>query len=298
MRIATLAEQQHGIVARWQLEALGVRAGAIQRRIEGARLHRVFRGAFAVGHPLLSERGRWMAAVLASGPAAALSHRSGGALWDVAPYAGIRIEVTVSGSRRAGPAAIVVHGGRLGESDVEVRDGIPVTSLARTLFDLAEVVDPTRLRRAFERAERLGLLDLAAIAEVAARSPGRRALKPIRALLAELTPAPATRSELERRFLELCEGAGLPAPAVNVAVAGFEVDTLWVPERVIVELDGFEFHRSRDAFERDRARDSALQAAGYRVLRVTFRRISREPEAIIAELRRLLGVRARGSQPQ
>lgn len=169
-----------------------------------------------------------------------------------------------------------------------MREGIPVTTVARTLLDLAEVVDMRRLERAFEEAERLRLLDLRVIERTCERNAGRRGLKPLRALLSDAQPVVDTRSELERRFLTFCRGAQLPPPAVNVIVAGFEVDALWPDRRLVVELDGYAFHRTRAAFERDRARDAALQLAGYRVLRLTARRLGEEPAAVAEAVRRLL----------
>jgi hypothetical protein len=152
-------------------------------------------------------------------------------------------------------------------------DGIPVTSVARTLTDLAKLVTRRQLERAVERAELLGRFDLAAVDRLIARNPDD----------------PACRcSELERRFLELCRRAKLPPPAINSFIAGFEVDAAWPSRRMVVELDGHEFHRTRAAFERDRARDAALQVAGYRVLRITYRRLQRQPEAVIVQLRALL----------
>ncbi len=235
-------------------------------------------------------RGRWMAAVLACGPNALLSHRSAAALWNLAPTSSPLIDVTVPRGR-SGHEGIALHQVRsLSEADRAVVDAIPVTSVARTLFDLAEVVDRRRLERAFEQAERLRLLDMRAIADGCDRSPGRRALKPLRALLADLYPADhETRSELERRFLDFCRGACLPLPETNVLVEGFEVDAVWRKEKLVVELDSYEFHGTRAAFERDRARDVTLQLAGYRVPRVTSRRLSADPVGLAAAIRALLG---------
>jgi hypothetical protein len=173
-------------------------------------------------------------------------------------------------------------------NDVAVRDGIPVTSVARTLLDLSEVVDLRRLERAFEEAERLRLLDLRAIELTCERNPGRRGLRALRVLLGVLRPAPHTRSELERRFLRFCRDTGLPPPAANVIVAGLEVDALWSERKLVVELDGYAVHHTRGAFERDRTRDATLQLAGYRVLRVTARRLAEEPRVLAETLRRLL----------
>jgi very-short-patch-repair endonuclease len=233
--------------------------------------------------------GRWMAAVLACGPDAALSHRSAAALWGLAQASGARVDVTTprrSGSLRPG---IRLHRVRkMHPQDLAVRDGIPVTSVARTLLDLAEIVDPGGLGRMLEEAERRRLLDLRAVEQACARGHGRRGLKPLLAHLRTLRPAPEKRSDLERRFLALCRELALPPPDVNARVQGFEVDAVWSHRRVVVELDGYAFHHTRGAFERDRARDATLQLAGYRVLRLTARRLAEEPETVAETVRGLL----------
>jgi hypothetical protein len=163
-----------------------------------------------------------------------------------------------------------------------------VTTPARTLLDLAEVVDEWRLERAFEEADRLRLLKAGALEEVCARSHGRRALRPIRRLIDAAREPLLTRSPLEERFVDFCRRQRLPPPVTNASILGFEVDVLWPAERLIVELDGFAFHHHRAAFERDRARDARLQAAGYRVIRLTHRRLESEPASVATEIRRLL----------
>jgi very-short-patch-repair endonuclease len=172
----------------------------------------------------------------------------------------------------------------------QTKDGIPVTSVAQTLFDLAEVVDFERLRRAWEEADRLGLLELPAVERVCSLGYGRRSLRPIRYLLAEAGAPDITRSALEERFTKFCRRhlSDLPAPVTNVLVFDKEVDAFWPAQRLIVELDGFAYHRHRAAFERDRARDAALLTAGYRVIRLTHRRLQSEPDVVAGELRKLL----------
>ena len=183
-----------------------------------------------------------------------------------------------------------VHSSRTLElEDAAVRDGIPVTTVERAILDLAELVDFRTLHRAFEEAERLRLVDMQALGRIYERNRGRHGLRPLRQLIAgSRLPEPAARSELERRFLDLCHEAGLPRPASNALAAGFEVDALWPAERLVVELDGHQFHRTRTAFESDRARDAALVVAGYAVVRITYRRLLAEPARIADELRRLL----------
>jgi hypothetical protein len=163
-----------------------------------------------------------------------------------------------------------------------------VTTPSRALLDLAATVSPTRLRRAFEAADRLELLDPTALASLCDNAGGRKGTGLLGALLVEHQELPWTRSELERRFLRLCDRAGIPRPAVNVPVEGFEVDFFWPAERLVVELDGWSFHRGRAAFERDRSRDAALQVAGYRVLRITYRRLVEDPDSVVREIRALL----------
>jgi very-short-patch-repair endonuclease len=164
------------------------------------------------------------------------------------------------------------------------REGIPVTSVARTLLDLAGIIPERQLRRAFEEAERLDLLDMRAVDDVCRRGRGRRGLGAVPRTLADHGPTPATRSELERAFIGLCQVHRLPLPHVNALISGFEVDALWPHQRLVVELDGFAFHRTRGAFERDRHRDTTLMPAGYRVLRFTHRRSQRDPAAVAATL--------------
>jgi very-short-patch-repair endonuclease len=187
--------------------------------------------------------------------------------------------------RRTG---VWIHRCRLYPQDRVIRDGIPVTSVARTLFDLAEVEDESRLRGVWEEADRLKLLRLRAVEEVCERGYGRRALKPIRRLLAQAGVATRTRSPLEDRFLRFCEEHRLPSPATNVTVLDQEVDALWPAARLIVEMDSWEYHRHRAAFERDRARDTERLLAGYRTIRVTHRRLDGEAAALAAQIRALL----------
>ena len=232
-----------------------------------------------------------MAAVLAAGEGAVLSHRSAGALWRILRDDGRTPDVTVTSSGRHGHDGIAIHATRrLEAGDRAVIDGIPVTSLARTLLDLAGVLSRDRFERAFDEAERLRLLDVRALSAQADANPGRRGLRVIRALIAERRVVPEdTRSALERDFARFCRKRGLPMPAFNVLVCGFLVDAVWLKERVVIELDGYAFHdRTRRSFEDDRRRDAKLQAARFKLARVTHRRLHREPDDLEADLRRLL----------
>jgi hypothetical protein len=286
--IATLAGRQHGVVARQQLEALGFTVTAIKHRVACGRLHPLHRGVYAVGHASLAPRGWQLAAVLACGAGAMLSHRSAAALWGLLPTARRLVDVS-SGRSRRGARGIALHRvRRLDPADRAEHDGIPVTSVARTLLDLAEVVPPRLLERAFEEAERLSLLDRTAIVATCDRGVGRRGVTALRALVtAHRPPAALVRSELERRFVELCRDADLPFPAMNVVVAGLEVDAVWPDQRLVVELDGHAFHRTAAAFERDRERDATLALAGFRVVRITYRRLHSEPATVAGIVRAL-----------
>ncbi|MBA2505644.1 MAG: DUF559 domain-containing protein [Thermoleophilaceae bacterium] len=290
MEVPELATRQHGVVALAQLVELGLGPRVVENAVSSGRLYRIHRGVFAVGHRKLTWDGWCMAGVLACGPGALLSHRPAGAQWEVARYAGNRIEVSVAGGGRRPRPGIVLHQPRaLAPQDRAEIDGIPVTSLARTFLDLAATFVPRRLQRAMEEGEHRQLLDLRAIEDVIVRNqnhPGRAQLSSIAAVSA---PLHLTRSEVERAFIELCYRYGIPEPAMNLSVEGYEVDAHWTEQRLIVEIDTVAFHASRAAFERDRERDAALTLAGWRVIRITDTRIAREPETVAALVRGLLG---------
>ncbi len=294
MKLAGLAARQHGIIAHYQLRALGYGKGAIDSRLRARRLHPIHRGVYAVGHRALPPRGRTMAAVLACGPGAVASHRAAADEWDLRSSAAASIDVTVpGGTRRRKRAGIIMHQvRRLPVEDHTVRNGIPITTVPRTLLDLAAVLRAEQLARTFEQAERLRLLDVNALEELCRNRPRHRGVRPLARLLAQEHSLDAldTRSELERQFVELCRAARLPPPAVNAVVEGLEVDASWLDRRVIVELDSRAFHSTRAAFERDRAKDMKLQLAGYTVLRLTHRRLETDWAGVAAGLRsRLLG---------
>ena len=276
------------MVARRQLIALGLTRDQIDGRLGAGRLHSLHRGVYAVGHRVVERRGHWLAAVLACGPGAVLSHRSAAALWGIRPTAQTRFEVTVArrGHNRPG---IALHRARLAGEDTATEDHIPTTSLPRTLLDLASLTPLDAVVRALEEAERRRLIDTRPVHELLERANGHAGTGRLtQALLAHDPQATRTKSDLERRFLTLITQAGLPRPALNTLVAGFEVDVVWRKERLIVELDGFATHRTRAAFERDRKRDAALLAAGHRTLRVTARRLDVEPAAIVTQVGVLL----------
>lgn len=289
LRMAERAACQHGVVARWQLLELGLTRRAIDLRLACGRLHVIHRGVYAVGHQVLTIQGRWMAAVLSYGPSAVLSHTDAATHWNLRQIGAGAIHVTVPGRGRRGRAGIRVHSvRRLHPDEALVEDGIPMTSVARTLFDSAEILAPRQLERLFEEAERQRLFDLRALDAVCARNPGRHARRAISALLKALQEPPATRSELERLFLDFCRAYGLPEPVFNTVVCGYEVDAWWPGTKIVVELDSFAFHSSRSAFESDRARDMDLKLQGIEVLRVTDRRIKSDGPRLAQQLRHLL----------
>jgi predicted transcriptional regulator of viral defense system len=271
--IAELAERQHGVVARRQLLELGLGRQAIARRREAKRLHVVHRGVYAVGYRRLTRLGWWMAAVLACGPGALLSHRPAGVLLGVLDSCSGRVEVTVS-RHLAGREGIRARQTHIAPDERTAVAGIPVTTVARTLLDLAAALDRHGLARALERAEALGLTSETSLDTLIERHAGRPGVGCLRRALAELVPQ-LTRSELERRFLTFVERAGLPRPRTNVWLPlgeeWIEVDAVWPESRLVVELDSRAHHLARAAFERDRRRDRRLQAAGWRVVRLTDR---------------------------
>ena len=289
--LARLATRQHGVVAMWQLRELGCGRGAVERRVALGRLHRVHRGVYAVGHRKLDWRGVLMAAVLACGPGAVLSHRSAARLWGIRPDSRGAVDVTIIGTGRRRRPGIDVHSVRaLAPGDITVIDGIPVTTLPKTLLDLAAVAPRDHTARAIQEAERKRIFDRRALERLLQRSPGHRGRRPLRSILTDAVAIePATREELEWRFQQLIHQAQLPRPLINTLVQGFEVDAYWPDKKLDRRIcDGYETHRTRQAFESDRERDTLLLLAGYRVVRITWRQLTREPEAIIDRLRRLL----------
>lgn len=274
------------MVGRRQLRELGISDHETRYRVEVGRLHRIHPRVYAVGHRNLTYRGRWMAAVLWGGPGAVLSHHAALSLWDLrAPPEG-RLDVTVVASGRRSIPGVRLHCVRsLSSGDVTRRNWIPVTTLARTLLDYAEVVDPQWLRIALQEAERREVLSGGALEQAVARNAGRHGIRPLRETLAAISgPAPWTQSEFERRFLVLVRSAGLPEPSTNVIVYGELVDVFWAQASLAVELDGYDFHRGRRQFESDRRRDAKLALAGLTVVRLTQPRVENEPESVIGEL--------------
>jgi hypothetical protein len=282
------AAAQHGVVCRRQLSEAGLTRGEIEHRLARRRLHRVLSGVYAVGHPVLSRHGWWMAAVLAGGPGALLSFRAGGALWGVRPSD--LLEITAP--RRLRVARVTTHVADVPADERTVHRGIPVTTAARTLLDLAAVVPRPHLDRALHEAEVLRLGDAVGVHALLARYPARRGTAELRAALEHVRFDAVTDSVFEDRFLELVEGAGLPPPVPNHHVEGRRRDAVWLRERVVVELDGGATHRTRRGFEDDRAADRRLVAAGWRVVRVTWRQLRDRPDEVLRDVATILGATA------
>jgi hypothetical protein len=289
--IARLADAQYGVVARSQLTALGIGPRAIGNRLSRRSLIRLHRGVFAVGHRQLRIEGRWLAAVLAV-PGAVLSHRDAAALHGIRSVPeSPKVGVTTTSAARGTPALWVYARRTLIEEDVTVVRSIPVTSVARTLVDLAPLLTAGQLQSTLGEADRRRLLDVAAVADALRRTTGRHGQGHARleaALDAHASAgATLTRSRLEERFLDLVIDAGLPRPLLNAHMAGYEVDALWPDHHVVVELDGWANHNGREAAARDREKTNRLQVAGYVVLRFLHGDLS-DPRRVARAIRSAL----------
>lgn len=291
VELSALADRQHGVVSLPQLTELGLSPTAVRSRVQVGRLHRKHRGVYAVGRARLTREGRWMAAVLAYGPKAVLSHRSAAAHWGLLQDGRATIDITVPvGSIRSRPGIAAHVSSRLYGAQVCVVDSIPSTTVARVLLDLAGEAGAEALKRAIGQAETKGLFHLEAVHSVLELADGRRGASVLRGVLAELAafgrPAGLTESELEDRFGALCRAAALPAPEAATWLtlsdgSAIKVDFLWRRERVVVECDGYRFHRGRVAFERDHRRDAQLALLGIETLRFTWGQVTAEPEHVV-----------------
>jgi hypothetical protein len=279
-----LAQRQHGVVAARQLRSLGFPYSTVHDRAATGRLHRIHNGAYAVGRPDLPPKGRWMAAVLACGPGALLSHAAAAALHEIRSTAASRIDITVPHPYLLTRPGIRVHRHtELTAADATQLDGIPVTSIPRTLLDLATVLTQPQLERACEQAVLEDSFDMRAIGKLLARSHGRRGVRRLRAVLARGDlGANVPASGLERRFRDLCENAGLPPPEINrYLLLGDEyhkVDFLWRRQRVVIEVDSTRYHSTGWQRRRDAGRDALLLAHGFASTRVTEDQIQHRPE--------------------
>lgn len=295
-----LAERQHGVVARRQLLAAGFGGQTVSGRVQSGYLTRIFRGTYAVGRGEVSQRGLWMAGVLASGDGAALARRSAAAAWGF-----LRIRPAVD-TIRVGDACRQRASVRLAETTISVPlsvrrtrrlpdehvtsiDRIPVTTVERTLLDLSALVSASEYRRAWLEADRLGLLSdssLAALLVATKRGPGRAGFR--RQVAGRIDLVAEARSILEALHLDVCLEFGFELPEVNTKVCGFEVDSVWPRRRLVVELDSYEFHRGRENFEKDIARANELRTNGWSLLRFTWRMVTADPDRVSAQIKAAL----------
>jgi hypothetical protein len=296
LAVSELAQRQWGVLARAQLLSLGVSTAVVDAWVQRGRLHRVHQGVYALGHSALRAEGQRLAAVLACGPGAVLSHRTAAAHWGLLRTDQTRIDVTAPRGRHGAPGIRLHRSRSLDAHDTTCHEGIPITTVSRTLLDLASTARPSELDRALAQAERLRLYDHRAIHATIARANGHRGTH----VLAQATTRTPkwTRNEWEAEFVKLLREAGMPAPQTNEAFHApdhghCEPDYHWPAHRVIVELDGFETHGTRSAFRNDRTKDAALTAHGYRVLRFTR---DDDPQLAIDRLRPLLP--SVGSRPR
>lgn len=287
--IGELATRQHGVVSRHQLLASGVGGRAISRRLAAGRLHTVHRGVYAVGHRVLGPHGRWLAAVLACGDGAVLSHASAAAAWRIRPpKAGGTVDVTVPGDAGRKRAGIRAHRVRLHPEDVTTLAAIRITTPSRTLIDLATTYSSRQIEQALDETRYLRLLDRTALdAAMARASRGARALE--RVLADHVAGTTRTRSNLEEAFLALIRSAALPQPVVNAKVGRMTVDFLWSTQRVIVETDGHAYHDSPRRRRRDARRDALLRSWRYDVIRVAEADLRERPLAVIGLVASALG---------
>lgn len=290
-RIATVATAQRGMVAHWQLLEIGISSSSISRMLAAGSLHRVHRGVYAVGHVAEATLAPETAALLACGEGAALSHRTAAALWGMLPPINpdAPVDVTLLQGRWGRRPGIRFHRTRqLDPPDVRTLDRLPVTSPARTLIDIATGLSDRELERALDEGFVRRIVRTGEIEQTIARNRTRPGARRLQTLLGRRGSTTITRSEAEERFLALIRAAEVARPRINVRLDGYEVDFLWRERRLVVEVDGYTYHSSRSAFERDRRKDAVLRAAGFDVIRVTWRQMEDEPLAVIARLAQAL----------
>ncbi len=286
--IAALAARQHGHVTRAQLLELGLGRRAVAYRVEVGKLHLAHQGVYGVGHLPRQAVARAAAAVLACGPGAVLSHGSAASLWGLTRHWEFPLEVTAPAERRR--PGITTHRSRtLIRADIRNHLGVRTTSPARTILDIAPRLIDRALTRAVNDARHRGRLHVDAIVELLGRCPTHPGARRLRAVIE--APAGPTRSEFEDAFVELARRHGLPAPQVNAHLNGYEVDVLFPRDGLIVELDGWEFHSDRSAFEDDRERDATMLEHGYETVRITWERLRNDPGREAARLRHILAAR-------
>lgn len=283
-RAAELAARQHGVVSRAQLRRCGLSDRQITRATALSRLHAVHRAVFAVGHDRLSASGLRMAAVLACGSGAALGYRSAAAHWNLRATSSPTIEVVVSRPSRPRHRNVIVHRhAQMRADELTVHDGVRVTTVARTLLDLAAVLPPTALRRAVGQADVLQLFDLHAIVPLLTRHPRHRGRRSLEDVLRTWEEPDRTRSPQEETFPELCARFGFPRPVINAEVLGMEVDAVFFDHGVAVELDGYAFHSGAIQWENDHEKRARLVAAGWTVLAYSRRQVRDDGGRLVRE---------------
>jgi very-short-patch-repair endonuclease len=289
LALARLAAEQHGVVGMTQLRRLGLTKEDVAYRVRVGRVHPIFRGVYAVGHAALAQRGRFLAAVLAVGDGSALSRRAAAVLWQFWRWDGGAIDVRAPTQRRSRPG-IRVHRGPIDPEDSTRRHGIPVTTPARTLLDLAPSLTQQALAHLVGLAEHARLVRVPSLKKDLDRWGPRPGTKHLRAVIAH-GPAP-TRSIMEARFLPLLDQHHLPRPEVNAKVLTYEVDGLYREQKLVIELDSHRWHDSPLAQAADRERTAALEAAGWRVIRFTSDELKHRPERALRRLRTALETRS------
>ncbi len=298
-RMARTAQGQHGVVTRAQMLGMGFGSNAIAGRVRRGLLRPAYSGVYTLGGAPLTADGRRMAAVLACGPEAVLSHRSAARLWDVFPYDPGRIELSRPAVGRTKHRSIVLRQAGLLRDEVDEVDGIPTTSVFRTIFDLAAVVSKREVERAFHETEVRQLTDRVSLPQLLTRHPGRRGARTVREILADGEPAGITQNDFEELFVAFLDTHELPRPRFNptLPIRGrlLRPDCMWPEGRLIAELDGRAVHSTDQAFETDRQRDRILLAEGWLSMRITWLQLRDEPEEIAADLRDLL--RCPGAPP-
>lgn len=296
-----LAEKQHGVLAHWQLLELGATKGLNLRRRQGGLLIPLHQGVYALGHKSLTREGRWIAAVLACGPGAVLSHFSAGHLWGLCgSYGPIEVLRQSGAFTQAGRhRGIRLHQTRrLEPYELTIEKAIPVVSMERALLDLAARTDMKRLERIFVQAYKREGFSWPRLGRILGHTRGRKGAGKLRKIAREVDPAALeTKSVTEIDFLALCREANLPTPAVNVLVEGHLVDFLWPAQKVIVETDSWSFHGDRPTFEKDHQTDVDLVAAGYDVHRTTYKMLERRPDSFLNNVRRALHGRTASDFP-
>jgi very-short-patch-repair endonuclease len=296
--VAMVAAHQLGLITTPQLHVAGVGRGVVQRRLANGMLHRRYRGVYLVGHPILLPGAAELAGVLACGRQTFVSHRSAARLWGLVQTSGGDVEVTVAGRECRSRHGLLVHSVEaLAAADQAERRGIPVTAPARALIDFASTTGRDDAERAIAEGFALKLVTEQQLRGAADRAPNRAGVARVKAILGQPGGPSRTRSDGERAMLRLIRAAHLPPPRTNYHVAGYSADFCWPDERLIVELDGYDFHSNRAAFERDHRRDIAHRDAGYEVLRFTGRQLEEAPVYVATVIARALDRRGR-SRPR